>query len=92
MLHTHSKIWIHLIWSTKKRKRCLINECGEQLHLHLIEQAKNELKVPFEELNIQPEHVHALIDLPTNVMLSDFMQGIKGESSHWMNQRKIINT
>ena len=91
MLHTHSKIWIHLIWSTKNRQRCLFKDSGVLLYNHLIDYAREEIKVPFERLNIQPEHVHGLIDLPTNMMLSEIVQKLKGESSYWMNQCKILN-
>jgi len=38
----------------------------------LIEKGK-EQEVHFEKLNIQPEHVHALINLPTDRTLSKFM-------------------
>jgi putative transposase len=28
--------------------------------------------------------------LPTNVALADYMQKLKGESSHWINQNKLL--
>ncbi|MBN2213233.1 MAG: IS200/IS605 family transposase [Bacteroidales bacterium] len=90
MQHTHSRIWIHLIWTTKNRQRCLFKDYGIQLYNHLITYTREEIKVPFERLNIQPEHIHGLIDLPTNVLLSDLMRKLKGESSYWMNQNKIL--
>ncbi|MBE9467842.1 MAG: transposase [Bacteroidetes bacterium] len=51
-----------------------------------------ELNIEFEQLNIQPEHVHALIDLPTDDCLSNFMQNIKGGSSYWINDKKILKS
>ncbi|MFW5890339.1 MAG: IS200/IS605 family transposase [Marinilabiliaceae bacterium] len=85
MRHTHSCIWIHLIWGTKNRERVLFNEEGKLLFNHLINKGK-ELNCSFEKLNIQPEHVHALINLPTDLLLKDFIQQIKGGSSYWLNQ------
>jgi len=58
MLHTHSCIWVHLIWATKNRERILYWDKGKQLFDLLIEKGK-EQEVDFEKLNIQPEHVHA---------------------------------
>jgi|SRR6056297_1495554 len=84
MLHTHSCIWIHLIWSTKHRERILHKDKSKQLFDLLIEKGK-EQEVHFEKLNIQPEHVHALINLPTERTLSKFMNMIKGGSSYWLN-------
>lgn len=92
MIHTHSKIWIHLVWSTKKREFVFNEEIGSKLYHHILFKAKNDLGVPFEILNIQPEHIHALIDLPTNIMLADFVKKIKGESSHWLNKGGLINS
>ena len=88
MLHSHIRIWIHLIWGTKNHERILNNEIRQKLALHLIEKAKDE-KIPFINLNIQPEHVHGLINLPSDVTLADFMQKIKGESAHWLNHEII---
>jgi len=85
MLHTHSRIWIHLVWATKNRQRIIHKSQGLLLFDFLVEKGKS-ISIPFEKLNIQPEHVHALIDLPTNNMLSEFMQTIKGSSSHMLNK------
>ena len=41
-------------------------------------------------IHVQPEHIHLLVDLPANLCLSDFAQKIKGSSSHWLNEQKLI--
>ena len=89
MLHTHSRIWIHLVWTTKKHERIFTPQTGIKLFNFFTEKAK-ELEIPFEKLNIQPEHIHALFDLPTNKTVADFMHDIKGSSSHWVNQQNLI--
>ena len=85
MIHTNSKIWIHLIWTVKKRQRILTKDIGKELFSFLIQKA-TENKIGFEKLSIQPEHVHGLIDLPTNKNLADFMHLIKGSSSRMLNK------
>ena len=89
MKHSHTRIWVHIIWATKNRERILFKEQGKQLYDFLMNKSKT-LNIEFEQLNIQPEHVHALIDLPTNILFCDFMQSIKGSSSHWINENKIL--
>lgn len=37
-----------------------------------------------------PEHVHALIDLPTNKSIEDVVKLFKGSSSHWINQNRLL--
>ena len=85
MLHTHSRIWIHITWATKNRERVLFSPQGKPLFDFLINKSK-EIGVPLENLNIQPEHVHALIDLPTHKSVANIMQYFKGSSARWLNK------
>jgi REP element-mobilizing transposase RayT len=39
---------------------------------------------------VNADHVHALIDLPTNLSIEDMMQLFKGGSSHWVNEQDLI--
>jgi len=39
---------------------------------------------------VNPDHVHALIDLPTNLCIEDMMQLFKGSSSHWINEQNLV--
>jgi putative transposase len=34
---------------------------------------------------INADHVHALVDLPTNMSIEELIQLLKGSSSHWVN-------
>lgn len=36
------------------------------------------------------DHTHALIDLPTNLTIEQVIQLLKGSSSHWINQNRLI--
>ena len=36
------------------------------------------------------EHAHALIDLPTNLTIEQVIQLLKGSSSHWINQNRLV--
>lgn len=36
------------------------------------------------------DHTHALIDLPTSLCIEDVIQLFKGNSSHWINENKLI--
>jgi REP element-mobilizing transposase RayT len=39
---------------------------------------------------VNRDHVHALVDLPTNLSIEDAMQLLKGESSHWINENTLV--
>jgi REP element-mobilizing transposase RayT len=37
-----------------------------------------------------PDHVHALIDLPTSQSIEEVVKLFKGSSSHWINQNRLL--
>lgn len=91
-LHSYSKCWLHLIWGTLNRERLLNErEVRKQISNYLYEYA--ETKKIFMKINyVNSEHVHALIDLPTNYAIENAIQLIKGSSSHWINQNNLLKT
>jgi putative transposase len=36
------------------------------------------------------DHTHALIDLPTNLTIEQTLQLLKGSSSHWINENRLV--
>jgi len=41
---------------------------------------------------VNADHVHALIDLPTYLLVEECIKLLKGSSSHYINKSRIINT
>jgi putative transposase len=39
---------------------------------------------------VNPDHVHALVDLPSGLAIDEMMQFLKGGSSHWINQGHLL--
>ena len=89
MLHSYVRNYLHITWSTDERVRVFQGNTKIQLKDFFLEKAK-ELNTPVLSINVQPEHIHVLIDLPSNLCLADFVQKIKGASSHWINEQKLV--
>ncbi len=89
MLHSYTRVFVHFVWSTKGRERLLINDARSQILSHILGYAK-ENSVIIDEINIQPDHLHVLIELKSDQCIEDIAKHIKGESSHWMNAQNII--
>ena len=85
MSHSYIKIYIHVIWVVKRRRCALDKNIRSALYRFLMKKSK-ESEIPFLKLNIQPEHIHGLIYLPSHQKLSDFMHIIKGSSSYFLNK------
>lgn len=83
--HTYSSMLVHRVFSTKER-RDLISE-PEVLWRYLGGIARAE-KIALVAAGGTANHVHLLLDLPPTVQLSQAVQHLKGNSSHWLNQEK----
>lgn len=86
-VRSYTKIWVHLIWGTYNREKSLIDiELRKKLSQFYYSYTKE--KDIYQKINfVNPDHVHMLIELPTNKTIQDLMQLIKGASSHWINQQ-----
>ena len=88
-LHSFSRIWLHLVWTTLNREQLLTPPAAAGLSGFLDEYAKSQgvyLKVNF----VNPDHVHAVIDLPTGRPAGDIVQSFKGASLQWANERGLV--
>ena len=89
-LHSYVRVYVHVIWRIKKRAMVLTDTIRPAVKEHLLQYANNnDIKV--ETLNVQSDHVHALIDLSSTQRLEDVLHLLKGESSHWINSDNLVS-
>ena len=87
--HSYSRVWLHLTWATLERRPLLGQGVAAKVSGFLSQYAIE--KGIYMKINyVNPEHVHALVDLPTRLCLEDAMQLLKGASSHWINENKLL--
>lgn len=88
-LHSYSKCWVHLIWCTLNREPILsTKEIRKKVSDYLFKYC-SEKNIYMKTNYVNNEHVHSLIDLPTNLSIEELMHLIKGSSSHWINENKL---
>ena|SRR6202142_4663026 len=79
--HTKHKMLYHIVWIPKYRKRVLNGALAKRLKELLLECADvNRWRI--DELNIQQNHVHMLIQLRPDISVSKAVQLFKGKSSY----------
>ncbi len=83
------RIWIHLVFSTKNHETVLNKNLREELFKHILNNAKQK-NILIDSINGYTEHAHCLFLLGKDQSLSDVVRLIKGESSHWINQNKLL--
>lgn len=88
-IHSYSRCWLHLIWTTLDREPLLTKPAAAKVSKFLSDYSLEKgiyMKINF----FNPEHVHALIDLPTNKCIEEVLQLFKGSSSHWINENRLL--
>lgn len=88
-LHSYSRVWLHLVWATLERRRLLTKPAATKLSEYLYQYSSEKgvyMKINF----VNPEHVHALVDLPTSLSIEEMVQLFKGGSSHWINHSDLL--
>lgn len=87
--HSYSRLWIHLIWETLRREPMLDRRAAALASNNLTSYAHDKniyMKINF----FNADHTHALIDLPTDRSIEQVVQLFKGNSSHWINDQRLI--
>ncbi len=88
MSHTYSSNRVHVIFSTKDRRKSLSTETQAKLWTYLGGIAKNQGFELIVDGGVE-DHVHMLLVLPPKLPLARAVQLLKGSSSKWLNDSGI---
>jgi putative transposase len=90
MSHTYSSNRVHVIFSTKERRKCLSDAFQPKLWAYMAGIAHNQgLEVMI--IGGVSDHAHALLALPPSLPLAKAVQFLKGSSSHWINESRACD-
>jgi len=89
MANTYTQIHIHAIFAVKYRQALIQKEWKNELYKYvtgIIQNNNHKLLI----INGMSDHIHILFGMKPSQSLSDLMQDIKGGSSKWINDQKLI--
>ena len=78
--HTKHRMIYHLIWIPKYRKRILKGKIETRIR-ELFKQCAEVNNWEIQELNIQEDHIHMIVQLIPSISISKVVQLFKGGSS-----------
>ena len=83
------QLHIHVVWTTKNRKKFLNTfELRQKVWRHIMDNAKKkEIQIDF--VNGYKDHCHCLLSLNAKQNLAEVLNLIKGESAHWINKENL---
>lgn len=82
------RIWVHCVWTTKNRIPYLKDHIRDSVILHIRENAKSK-GIYIDHINGYYDHLHIILSLGGKQNTSEIMQNVKGESSFWINKKKL---
>lgn len=77
----------HLVWIPKYRKKILIDGVKEYLLTKLLEIRKWYPDVIYHEKNIQPDHIHLLLEIPPKYSIAQIVRIIKTNTSRHLRKK-----
>lgn len=85
MSHVFHQLYYHFVWATHDREPLLVPELRPELLRILAEEVAQRGGILIRQ-NCVVDHVHLLVRLTPNVMVSDFIGQVKGASCYRFNR------
>ena len=89
MADTFSQIYIHLVFSVKGRQNIIHKTWREELFKYVSGIIKGRDQKVFATGGM-PDHIHILISLRPNYLVSELVNSVKTNSSKWINSKGFI--
>ncbi|MCX6222564.1 MAG: IS200/IS605 family transposase [Bacteroidia bacterium] len=90
MPNTYTQIHIQMVFAVQNRNCIIGNNWKDELYKYITGIVRNHNHKPLI-INGMPDHIHLLIGLRPTQSISELMQDIKGNSSKWINERKLVS-
>jgi len=78
----------HIVWCPKYRRKVLVDTIAERLK-ELIKQKSSDVKVDIIEMEIQPDHVHLLVEVDPQFGVHKYIKQVKGYTSYVMRKEFV---
>ena len=85
MAGTYTKLYYHIVFSTKNRQPFINSAIEDELHKYICGIIRN-IGGSCIEINGAADHVHILAIIPPKVSLSEALRTIKANSSKWIHE------
>lgn len=90
MSQSLSKIYVHVVFSTKYIQKKITTEVRAELQAYIVG-CLADVKSYTEEIYINPDHLHVLCTLPRTLTIAQLVSKIKTPSSMWLKQKGVLD-
>jgi len=89
MPNTYTQIHIHAIFAVQNRLSLISKPWEQRLYQYITGIIQNHGH-KLLAINGMPDHIHVLFGMRPTQSLSDLMRDVKGDSSLWINENKLV--
>ena len=89
MANTYSQLYVQFVFAVQNRTSLIQPTWEVELFKYMTGIVKNH-KHKMIAVNGMPDHLHIFVGLHPTQAISDLMRVIKGESSEWINSKKLV--
>ena len=86
----YTKLFYHIVWSTKNREPIITSEIEHQLHSYIAKKSISLRGIVYA-INGTNDHIHLAVSIPPSISISKFIGQIKAVASVKMNQSGLCN-
>ena len=90
MANTYSQIYLQVVFAVKGRKSLIQSEWKDELYKYICG-VVNGKKEKVYAIGGVADHIHILLSVKPNILLSDLVRDIKCNSSKWINERQYVD-
>jgi putative transposase len=90
MCKTYTKLYVHLVFSVKRRQKLLPEDHHEELYKYITGIVNNK-KQKLMAINGTEDHIHIFVSIAADICISDLVRHIKANSSRFINEKKWNN-
>lgn len=90
MANTYTQIYIHTVFAVKHRYGLIKPVWREDLYRYMTGIVQNSGHKMLA-VNGMADHVHVFVGLNPKQSISDLLQDIKGDSSKWINEKRLVH-
>lgn len=89
MANTYTKIYLHIVFAVQNRKSMIQPDWKDELYKYITGIVQNNGH-KLITINGMPDHLHLAVGYKPRQLISELVQDIKGNSSTWINKKKLV--
>ena len=89
MANTYSKIYVHIVFSVKRRENIIERVWKNELYKYICGIVNGNKQKVFA-IGGMSDHIHILASIKPDISLSDLVREIKVNSSKWINLNNLV--